>query len=279
MADEKTTSLEGQELTDLEKLATPNGDYLLLVHDGNGAKVITLDDLKIPMSVAEANISPRKVAKTMTWDTLQGYLSEVANEDFTHVRLGDIITAGGRSYYITEFDRNKGFYGRSVKSIDLISVDNYLGYGNVMNDTNITTGGYVGSKMYTTTLPTVLTELQSVFGSYLNTIKTLLDNAVSSGATSGWAWYDRVVDLPNQAMVYGVESWNDGGYNIGNDHQQLALFKVRPQLICNGANYWLRDVTSASAFALVSGDGYAGSYSVSWTDVGVRVCFSIKLTA
>jgi hypothetical protein len=39
----------------------------------------------------------------------------------------------------------------------------------------------------------------------LETHRVLLANAVSNGASSGWAWYDSQIDLMNEHMVYG--SW------------------------------------------------------------------------
>jgi hypothetical protein len=77
-------------------------------------------------------------------------------------------------------------------------------------------------------------------------------------------------------MVYGHNAWGSHpGYETGIDKSQLALFRLRPDLICNRANWWLRDVVSATNFAFVNGNGFANSSSASNSD-GVRPAFKIR---
>ena len=159
-----------------------------------------------------------------------------------------------------------------------------------MNSTNTTTGGYVGSEMYNTTIGAVATaattsastdsinqQLFNIFGSHLVTSRELLCNAVSNGAASGWAWYDCQAVLMSEAEVYGTRVWSNGGYNTGIAWQQLALFQLYPRMVNNRSSYyWLKDVATASWFGYVGGYGDAGSDHASGAGSYVRPRFNLK---
>lgn len=150
-----------------------------------------------------------------------------------------------------------------------------------MNDTNITTGGYFGSKMYTNYLAPFKTVIQNDFTSnHILSHKELLTNAVGDGKSTGWAWYDSTIELMNESMVYGHDVWGSSGYETGIDKSQLSLFRLDPSKIIarddNNARYWywLRDVVSSSNFADVSGNGFA-HYGNASNAGGVRPAFLI----
>lgn len=155
-----------------------------------------------------------------------------------------------------------------------------------MNNSNVTTGGYVGSGIYTgansnTGLSTAKSTINTAFGSaHILNHRELLSNAVSDGKASGWAWYDSTVELMNESMVYGspvsgAQKTGDTNFNVGIDYGQLPLFRYNKGLVCNRASWWLRVVASAATFATVNGDGgaYYGGASAS---LGVRPAFGIK---
>ena len=153
-------------------------------------------------------------------------------------------------------------------------------YNAQMNETNITTGGYTGSLMYTENLDQAKTLAASAFGDLILTHREYLTNAVTDGHASAGAWFDSTLDLPNEIMMYGCHVYaamNNGtviptNYTIGKT--QLALFTVVPKLISNRATFWLRDVVSSAHFALVNsyGNPYYGNASNSY---GVRPVFAI----
>ena len=147
-----------------------------------------------------------------------------------------------------------------------------------MNDTNVTTGSYYGSKMKTSGLANALATVKADFGAdHILTHRILLANAVSNGTSSGWAWYDSQIDLMNEHMVYGSYAWGGGaqnGYDVGADKSQLALFQARPDLIRNRENWWLRDVQSATDFCYVTAGGAASAW-VAAGSLGVRPAFLI----
>ena len=145
-----------------------------------------------------------------------------------------------------------------------------------MNTSNTTTGGYVGSKMYTSNLATAKTTINTAFGStHILNHRELLSNAISGNASSGWAWYDSTVELMNEPMVYGTRAWSvTNGYDVGIDKGQLALFALDHSRIVNRSYWWLRDVTSSASFAYVSSHGYANDNGAS-NSIGVRPAFGI----
>ena len=149
-------------------------------------------------------------------------------------------------------------------------------YTHVMNDTNVTTGGYVGSKMYTSGLTQAKSTINTAFGStHVLTHRQYLHNAVTNGRPSGGSWYDSTVELMTEQNVYGGKIFgagNDGSsvpalYTV--DKSQYPLFAFRPDLISNRQTFWLRDVVSAAYFAFVGNDGSAGSNGAS-NVLGVR---------
>ena len=149
-------------------------------------------------------------------------------------------------------------------------------YTHNMNDTNITTGAYVGSKMYTEGLEQAKTTIQNVFGSeHVLSHRIYLSNAVSNGKASAGAWADSIVDLMCEHMVYGCGIFSpvSDGSTIPDNYRvekcQLPLFALNPQLISNRAWYWLRDVLSSACFAAATNGGGA-AYSYASTAVGVR---------
>ncbi len=154
-------------------------------------------------------------------------------------------------------------------------------YTHVMNDTNITTGGYIGSKMYTEGLEQAKTIIRGIFGTHLVKHRQILSNATVDGKASGWAWLDSEVELMNEIMVYGASVFGasnlggGSGHNIGVGKSQLPLFRLNPRMINTRQSYWLRDVVSASLFALVSYACYANYLGASLA-YGVRPAFSIS---
>jgi hypothetical protein len=150
-----------------------------------------------------------------------------------------------------------------------------------MNDTDITTGGYVGSKMYTEGLADAKTAINNAFGSaHILSHRQYLCNAVTNGYPSGCSWYDSKVELMTEQSVYGgkvMSPMGNGATFVANytvDKSQYPLFALNPHMISNRQYFWLRDVVSAATFAFVDSYGVAGSDGASGAG-GVRPAFSI----
>lgn len=200
---------------------------------------------------------------------------------FGDLYIGDYWTIGGVTYRIAAFDYYLRAGDTDMTTHHVTLVPDASMYSHAMNDTNVTTGGYVGSKMYTTGLADAKTTINNAFGSaHILTHRRCLCNAVSGGEPSGVSWYDSTADLMTELNVYGSKVF--GVCNTGSavpilytvDKSQYPLFAFRPDLISNRASFWLRDVASSATFAYVSNNGRAAYLNASETG-GVRLAFSI----
>lgn len=197
---------------------------------------------------------------------------------FELVRTGGYWTINGRKYWAAHADYRLNCGDTALTTHHMLVIPDKSFYNHVMNDANDTTGSYYGSKMKTSGLADALATIKADFGAdHILTHRIILPNAVSNGASSGWAWYDSQIDLMNEKMVYGSHAWGGGsqnGYDTGADKSQLALFQARPDLITNRENWWLRDVRSATGFCGVYGNGDADYWGASLS-IGVRPAFLI----
>ena len=165
-------------------------------------------------------------------------------------------------------------------------------YNAKMNDSNVTTGGYVGSKMYTDNLAQAKTAVNNAFGAtHILSHRAYLSNAVTDGRPSGGAWCDSTVDLMTEQMVYGGKALgptSDGTtvpavYTV--EKSQLALFRLCHEktiatALADGTRnwWWLRDVVSAADFAGVGNGGHCSTHYAS-NSGGVRPAFALRKAA
>ena len=199
---------------------------------------------------------------------------------FEGMFIGDYWTIGGVVYRIAAFDYwlHCGDTECTDHHVVLVPDSNFT--AQKMNDTDITDGGYAGSKMHTTYLADAKSAIETAFGSsHILAHREVLTNTVASGVATSWEWYDSTVDLMNETMVYGAEVGSqlkagEINYNVGIDKSQLPLFAHDPSRITNRAYWWLRSVVSATYYALVSAYGYADSNYAS-AAFGVRPAFAI----
>lgn len=206
----------------------------------------------------------------------------IANGSFTDLYIGDYWVIGGFNWRIAAFDYYYKSGDTSCTTHHVVIVPDTNLYAHAMNDTNITTGGYIGSKMYTEGLAQAKTIINNAFGSsHILSHRQLLVNAVTNGKPSGGSWYDSTVELMTEQNVYGGKIFgvgNDGStvpYLYTIDKSQFPLFAHDPSMISNRQWFWLRDVVSAANFAYVYYYGSAICYSASYAG-GVRPAFSIK---
>ena len=200
---------------------------------------------------------------------------------FEDLYIGDYWTIGNVNYRIAAFDYWLRCGDTECTKHHVVIVPDTNLYTAKMNDSNITTGGYVGSKMYTDNLATAKTTIKNAFGAAnILSHREYLVNAVANGKPSAGAWYDSDIELMNERMVYGCPVFEpacDGStvpYLYTIDKSQLPLFALDPSRICNRANWWLRDVVSSANFAGVSYNGTASTNSAS-ASFGVRPAFAI----
>ena len=204
----------------------------------------------------------------------------IANGTFEDLYIGDYWAINGITYRIAAFDYYLNTSDTNCTKHHIVIVPDTALYNAVMNDTNTTVGGYVGSKMHTEGLEQAKTTIKSAFDGHVLSHRLYLVNAVTDGHPSAGAWCDSEVDLMNEQMVYGgaifmpITNGSAVYANYRVEKSQLPLFAHDPSRICNRATWWLRDVVSAPCFTLVYGGGFAG-YGNASSSLGVRPAFCI----
>lgn len=142
--------------------------------------------------------------------------------------------------------------------------------------------GFTKSTMFTTTLPSFVTPLQTALNNHIIQHKNYFVSALNaygaSAAGAGMTGYASsssntatYLSLLSEVQVYGTQVWSSSPYNVGCDTGQLPLFAfdktaklagtgggVQDKGAANRYNYWwLRDLVSADCFARVDGNGGA----------------------
>lgn len=219
-----------------------------------------------------------------------GTLSQqIAAGTFDDIFIGDYIVGkvSGRKYLVADLNYRLHMGDTECTTQHILMIPEKIMGTAQMNDTNVTTGAYVGSKMYTTNLTPFKTVIKNDFGTnHILKHRNHLQNAVTNGYESGGTWFDSEIELMNEKMVYGNDVFHNimHGTNIPNnyviDKSQLSLFRHRHDLTValNDAGqrywYWLRDVVSSSGFANVGSYGDAYYLNASYAG-GVRPAFLI----
>lgn len=256
-------------------LVKPDGTSIKLAADGTISAAMVVEG---NAGAHNAIYRGKNLGSTVT----AAQYAAIAAGTFDDLFIGDYWVIGGVTYRIAAFDYyyNTGDTACTTHHVTLVPDGNM--YTHCMNDTNVTTGGYVGSKMYKEGLNQAKTTIQNAFGAaHILTHRNLLTNAVTEAYASAGSWYDSTVELMTEQNVYGGKVFGNIScgtalpYSYTVDKSQFPLFAHRPDLIGNRAWYWLRDVVSAAHFADVYSDGVANYVYASYA-YGVRPAFSIK---
>ena len=208
--------------------------------------------------------------------SITAVITAIANGDFSDIYVGDYIpatyTVDGTSYTsnfriagINFFKAAGGAWGVSTPHVVLVPDSTF---GACMNDTNTTAGGYVGSKMYTTTLPKLYTALAGASGTpfyghirgrterlstAVDTSKPPRSQPTWSGCVSSWSDYtDQKLTLLSEVEMWGHPQWSSSGGEEEMGQIQLPLFRLCPEA-CGGykaVNTWLRSVAADTSFCL-----------------------------
>ena len=282
-----------KKITDLVKGQPLKEDVIPFVDSANGeTQKALIDDLLksiIPNNAGAHNGIYR--GKDITNLFYNGTLSQqIAAGTFDDIFIGDYIIGkvSKRKYLVADINYRLNMGDTKCTTPHILMVPEKIMGTAKMNDTNITTGAYVGSKMYTEYLAPFKAVIQNDFEtSHIVQHRNLFANAVTNGYESAGGWFDSTIELMNEIMVYGsnifhnIQNGANLAYNYTMDKQQLSLFRLKPALTVarNDAGerywYWLRDVVSASLFADVGSGGNASSDNASYA-CGVRPAFLIK---
>lgn len=284
-----TISVQTKKFADLEAILSVTGTEQMLIHDGNGVKVITVENLHKGLQTdidsvrnvltdgAAAHNCIYRGKNLGTSVTAEQYAA-ISSGKFTDLYIGDYWVIKGVTYRIAAFDYYYNCGDTNFTKHHAVIVPDTSLYKAQMNTSNVTTGGYTGSAMYKSNLAQAKTTIKAAFGSaHVLTKRELLTNAVNGNTPSGWAWFDSDVELMNEVQAYGSVAWgaHDGnGYNVASGDGQFPLFMFDRTKLHNREDYWLRDVASATYFSFVSYAGFATSYGAS-ASRGVRPAFCI----
>lgn len=284
-----TISVQTKKFADLEAILSVTGTEQMLIHDGNGVKVITVENLHKGLQTdidsvrnvladgAAAHNCIYRGKNLGTSVTAEQYAA-ISSGKFTDLYIGDYWVINGVTYRIAAFDYYYNCGDTNFTKHHAVIVPDTSLYKAQMNTSNVTTGGYTGSAMYKSNLAQAKTTIKAAFGSaHVLTKRELLTNAVNGNTPSGWAWFDSDVELMNEVQAYGSVAWgaHDGnGYNVASGDGQFPLFMFDRTKLHNREDYWLRDVSSATGFSIVGTGGRAGNGHASYS-LGVRPAFCI----
>lgn len=289
-------SVQTKKFGDLDTILTAGDDSLLLIHDGTGVKTISTANFKKDLKEYMEGVNT--ILAQLTYDNAGAHNSiyrgknlgttvteeqweAISSGTFTDLYIGDYWVIGGVNWRIAAFDYYLNCGDTSFTKHHAVIVPDTCLYNAQMNTTNVTTGAYKGSAMYTANLTQAKSTINSAFGSsHVLSHRIYLSNATSNGRASAGEWTDSTVDLMCEHMVYGsgIFSPVSDGSNVPNNYRvekgQLPLFALEPSRICNRATWWLRDVITAAGFAFVYDNGVADYYYASYS-FGVRPAFCI----
>lgn len=296
-------SIETKKVTELTAFTAPTDSCLIPIHDGTGLKKITFANFRAKaVEGTEAKIAPMLFnnagahnaiyrGKSLGSTVTTAQYAAIKAGTFDDLYIGDYWTIGGVNYRIAAFDYYLNSGDTNCTTHHVVIVPDTCLYNAQMHNTssggwesgaaNTTAGGYVGSDMYKSNLEQAKTTIKSAFSGHVLKHRIYLTNAVANGRASGGAWCDSEVDLMCEQMVYGsgiffpVSDGSNVPTNYRVEKSQLPLFQHEPSRICNRATWWLRDVITASYFAVVNYGGNADYIGASISS-GVRPAFCIS---
>ena len=246
-------------------------------------------------------------------------LTAIRNQDWSDIYIGDYVeltfTYEGASrtvkFYVGEIDKFYKVGNTSLETHHLVMVTGDLGINQVMNDSNTTAGGYVGSKAHTVTLPALYAILNPLFNNAILTHKEHLSNTVLSaqtvslslddgngavtyscnnfpvyssgdpntpGCVTAGNWYDCNLVLMSEIEMFGSNRFASSGIDdIMCPEGQIAAFKYNRNLqtLNRTINTWLRNVNSASRFCLCHNYGNSYRRDATYTYLRLRPRFLI----
>ena len=281
-------------LAGITVVTSPDDGHFIPLYDGTEINAITLATLmeKLNAPVLE-KIAPLLYTgagahnaiyrgKNLGTSVTDAQWAAISAGTFEDLYIGDYWVINGVNWRIAAFDYYYRTGDTDCTTHHVVIVPDSNLYTAQMNTSNVTTGAYVGSAMYTSNLANAKTAINNAFGSgHILSHRQYLQNATTNGYASAASWYDSTVELMTEQNVYGCKVFGNciNGTTFPNnytvDKSQYPLFAHNPGMVNIRGVYWLRDVTSAAAFAVVAYAGDASANSAS-NSFGVRPAFSIK---
>lgn len=216
--------------------------------------------------------------------TIDDICAMIADGSFSDIYIGDYFTLSGSIENVPCFVEQTGDDGakslvESTQTVNyntkfrIAGLDTYLNTGdtaftqhhavivpdgaigsNRMNSANVTTGGYVGSFMFTSVLPVYNTHFDVKLNNHLLTHREILSNSVTGNQASGWAWSNVKINLMSEPEIYGGNMWGNK-YDAGVNYRQFPLFRIASKYICNRNWRWLNAVAGGADFVAMTSNG------------------------
>lgn len=154
-----------------------------------------------------------------------------------------------------------------------------------MNSSDTESGGYLGSEMWTTTIPEYVTAMGNAFGSsHIVSHREDLVNAISTAnhTAENTRWIDVKFNLMNNNMAYGSQITGSSLYDVGNRTQQIAAMRHNSHLKIGHDgkgkgtySYWLSDVAKNYGFSYASSTGKCDRFRATYSGC-IRGYFLLK---
>lgn len=246
--------------------------------EGGGGSILTSN----PDWISHRNTYRGKDLGSIYTDEQQ---EAVASGTFNDLYVGDYWTINGIRWQIADINylQLEQEFNIATKENHLIIVpaDSLTLTGYPMNSTKTNASGYIGSKMRSSTIPTIVAPIiYAAFNS--NNIMEYLgfgSNGVTNNYVTGNTQYTASIELMNTAMVNGWKYYYDKG--VFTPTTQLALFRLKPSSIVSTTgetinNYWLQDIINSTFLSI----NRTGRILISEADVlyGIRPFFALKGT-
>ena len=210
-----------------------------------------------------------------SWDDIS---SKVTDGTFDDLYIGDYInvTIDNKSipFRFAGFDSYIGSGDTQLTSHHIVIVPDIIA-DKQMNSTNVTTGGFKGSSMWTTVIPEYTTKIESSIGTnHLLSYRQLITNEVNSdGQSSNWEWISTKLSLMSEVSIYGCMISSSSRFDIGLDCRQFPLFRLNPSFYNNQRKaWWLKSVVSGTLFCTVGSASGSGNSDAS-ASAGFRPFF------
>lgn len=288
--------VKSMKITDYQRIKMLSDSDILLIDGENGTKTISTSDLTkeilrrtdiydildeqgIPVSLRRNTFRGKNLGEG---PTSKDY-DEIDAGTFKGLFLGDYWRINNKIYRIVDFNYWLETGDKKCTTNHLVIMPDNIMYSTVMNDTDTTAGGYVGSKMRISGLTNAKNRINSDFGEeHILNHREILVNKVTNGYPEGGDWYDSTVELPNEIMMYGSYIFTPAGngtiipYRYQIDKTQLALMQADPAFVNTiGYDQWIRDIVSSQYFAHINSDGRS-AFSRATYNNGVRPVFGLK---
>ena len=109
------------------------------------------------------------------------------------------------------------------------------------NASNTLTGAYKSSTMHNTTLPNIVSKLQTILGSHIVTRNVLLSSSVgSNNYSNAYTWTTAKATLMSIGKMNGSFAANRNKYDDGEANYKLPIFNSKD--FKTGSRFWSRGV-------------------------------------